>query len=290
MQQIIQFIKEANDATDKIFEGGIFVTLLVWIIIAIVAPLCLFLIGRIEKRVKEKKPSHHVPLMAHLGRALIYIFAGVGVVLQIVPLKATTISLLATSGVTAVVIGLACQQAFSGLISGIFISVFKPFVIGDRINIPSIQMTGFVEDITLYHTIIRSLQHNRIVIPNSLMNNYVIENVTKQENVACNYLDVSIAYTADLDAATKLMKQVCEQHPDCIDNPDGGNRVDVRVTELGDSGITLRAFLWSRDVGKGYVMLCDLRRDVKLAFDAAGIEIPYPCTNVYIREGRRADK
>ncbi len=292
MEAIKEFIQRADAATDTIFQGGIFTTLLVWAIIAVAAPLLLHLLKRATAAVKLKHPQRHVPLVVHLLRALIYIFTALGIVLQIIPLKSTLISLLATSGVIAVVIGLASQQAGAGLISGAFISIFKPFVIGDRINIASANLIGYVEDITLYHTMIRNLQNNRVVIPNALMNGYVIENVSKQENYTCNFLEVSVAYSTDLPTAIETLRNLCESHPDCIDRHEETgeeHKVEVRVIELEDSGIRLRAYVWSPDAAKGFNQMCDLRRDLVPTFDAAGIEIPFPCRNVYLRQGGKKD-
>lgn len=286
MEKIAEFIRSVNESTASVFEGGIFTALAVWAVILIAAPAALRLLKRANRKMDEKKLRRTSPIVRHMIKAVIVLLAVFGVLLQVIPLKSVVVSVFATSGVIAVVLSLASQQAVSGFVSGLFITVFKPFVIGDRITIPAVKITGIVEDITVYHTIIRSLQNNRIVIPNSLMNGYVVENETKVENSCCNYLNVQISYKSDIDKAIAVMREICESHPDCIDmrnEQSVGSKVEVRVTELGSSGVELRAFVWSENAAAGFNMLCDLRKSVKKAFEEQGIEIPFPTSNVIIR-------
>lgn len=62
---------------------------------------------------------------------------------------------------------------------------------------------------------------------------------------------------------------------------DGAPEVLVRITDLGESGINLRAYVWTQDALKGYQALSDLRYSVKRRFDEEKIEIPFPYTNVF---------
>jgi len=71
--------------------------------------------------------------------------------------------MLAGAGILAVAVGFASQAALSNIISGVFVVIFKPFRVGDRLKIN--ELTGVVEDITLRHTVIRDLENKRIIIP-----------------------------------------------------------------------------------------------------------------------------
>lgn len=84
-------------------------------------------------------------------------------------------TLFAGAGIFAAIIALASQQALSNIISGIFIVISKPFRVGDYIEL-SILHRGTVEDITLRHTVIRDIQNNRIIVPNSKINSETIVN------------------------------------------------------------------------------------------------------------------
>jgi len=284
-----QWILDFNEKTNTTFEGGIFTTLLVWICVFIAAWILLHIINRILKEKEKRGKKNTYPLLGHLLRALVYIIAVTGGLFQILPLKTLTVSLLATSGVLAVIIGLASQEAFSNLVHGLFISIFKPFVIGDIITIKDIDVTGIVEDITLHHTVLKTFQNNRIIVPNAKTNSSVLENRMLGETRVCNYLDVDVAYTADIDKAVSVLQELALAHPNCIDarSPQeieaDASVVVVRVVEFKDSGVALRGFIWSADPGSGFVMLCDLRKEILRVFPENGIEIPYNYMNVIIK-------
>ncbi|HWB62402.1 MAG TPA: mechanosensitive ion channel domain-containing protein, partial [Chitinophagales bacterium] len=78
-------------------------------------------------------------------------------------------TLFAGAGIFAAVVGFASQEAFSNIISGIFIVIYKPFSVGDYIKLLSNNRGGTVEDITMRHTIIKTDENRRIVIPNSVI-------------------------------------------------------------------------------------------------------------------------
>ncbi|MEL7342009.1 MAG: mechanosensitive ion channel domain-containing protein, partial [Bacteroidota bacterium] len=113
-----------------------------------------------------------------LRRAILVIIYSIGISLTIyaIPgLKTLAQSVLAGAGIAAVAIGFASQNALSNIISGIFIVVFKPFRVNDRIVVRD-TITGVVEDITLRHTIIRNFQNRRVILPNSMISEEVIVN------------------------------------------------------------------------------------------------------------------
>jgi len=79
-------------------------------------------------------------------------------------------ALIAGSGFVALIIGLAAQESMGNAFNGLFISIFKPFEVGDRIHLVKANITGFVENITIRHTVIRTFVNSRIIIPNSVIN------------------------------------------------------------------------------------------------------------------------
>ena len=86
--------------------------------------------------------------------SIIFIIAVVIIFYSIPALKDLGLTLLASAGIFAAIVGFASQQAFSNIVSGIFIVMFKPFRVGDQIKIKEDQ--GIIEDITLRHTVIRT--------------------------------------------------------------------------------------------------------------------------------------
>ncbi|HQU60346.1 MAG TPA: mechanosensitive ion channel [Saprospiraceae bacterium] len=148
----------------------------------IVAAAFNFFLNRAIKRTitkLEADPTNY-QFLKHFLIGLIYL-VGVGWAFLVLPMFQTVAhTLLTGAGIVALVAGLASQQALSNITSGIFIVIFKPFRIHDRITIRD-KLTGTVEDITLRHTVIRDLDNNRIIVPNSVMGSEIILNASQSE-------------------------------------------------------------------------------------------------------------
>lgn len=190
-------------------------------------------------------------------------------------------TLFAGAGILAAAVGFASQEAFSNIISGIFIVIYKPFRVGDSIKLISNGQAGVVEDITLRHTIIRSNENKRIVVTNSVISReQIINSSIQDERIDMNF-EVLIAYSSDHNKAMQIMKEEAEKHPYCLDNRngrqklDGADKVKTRVVAFEGTGVRLRANVWAVDDGHAFEMKCDLFKTVKERFTAVGIEMAY---------------
>lgn len=218
----------------------------------------------------------------HLGTALIYI-TGIGIAIQAIPpLRTLSASLLAGAGILAVAIGFASQSAFSNIISGLFIVIFRPFRVNDRITIEDTFAFGIVEDITLRHTVIRNPENKRIIIPNSLISNKVVVNSDLVDGKICRFVEVGVGYNADIDKVRQVLTQLIVEHPLCIDNrtaediANGLPQVRFRVISLGDFAVTVRAWAWTNNAADSYELVMDMNELILKRFREENIEIPYP--------------
>lgn len=227
--------------------------------------------------------------------AIIYILAFTVVIYSIPEFRSLGLTLFAGAGIFAAILGFASQQAFSNIISGLFIVIFKPFRVGDMIQVGTLS-SGIVEDITLRHSIIRNFENRRIVIPNSVISAETIVNSTIGEEKTNMHIFFSVSYDTDLDFALKVIQEECEAHPDCIDNRSDDEKavgdpiVWVRVMGFGDSSINLRASVWSVDPITGFMMKTDLNKSVKNRFDKEGIEIPFPYRTIVYKSDLEKEK
>ncbi len=212
--------------------------------------------------------------------ALIYLAGILFAIGQIPQLSQVVQTILAGSGILALALSLSAQESLNNVISGLFITLFKPFEVSDRITLVNSKITGTIEDITLRHTIIKTFTNTRIVIPNSTINKEVIENSNLIDTRASSFIDVWVAYESDVDKAVEIMAEVIGNHPYYWDVRTAEEKqtlpkVKVYVRELGSSGIALRANMWTRTVNENFEACSDVRLQIKKAFDTAGIEIPY---------------
>ncbi len=220
---------------------------------------------------------------------ILFISAFIFIFFSIPKLRALGVTLFAGAGVFTAIILFASQQAFSNIISGIFIITFKPFRVGDIIKIGELP-NGKIEDITLRHTVIRNFENRRIIIPNSVISSETIINSTIKDEMICNFIELGISYDSSIDKAIKIISDEVLKHPNYLDNrteediQEGKPPVIVRVLGYGDSSINLRAYVWSKDHGSGFVMKCDLFKSIKEKFDKEGIEIPFPYRTIVFKK------
>jgi small conductance mechanosensitive channel len=219
----------------------------------------------------------------HFLRAIIYI-TGFGWAVSEVPyLKSLSSSLLAGAGVLAVAVGLASQQALSNIVAGLFIIIFKPFRINDRLKInKDNQLQGTVEDITLRHTVIRDFENRRIVIPNSVISQEILTNADLGEDKIIKYIELNISFNADIDKVRAIMQEEIGRHHLQIDPRSEEEiaanepQVPVKVIAIGDYFITIRGWACAKNAQEGFNLYCDLLEIIKKRFDKEGIELPYP--------------
>lgn len=221
--------------------------------------------------------------------SIIWVLASIAIVSVFPKLKAFAITLFAGAGILVAVVGFAAQQAFSNIISGIFIVIFKPFRVGDLISVGS-GNRGIVEDITLRHTVINDFQNKKIIIPNSVISSETIVNDNINEMEICEWLEFGISYDSDLDLAIKIVREEAMKHPLYIDNrkkdeiENGEHEIDVRLTAFGDSSVNLRALIWMKDPFHAGKMKSDILKRLKVRFDQEGIEIPFPYRTIVYKK------
>lgn len=266
------------------------------LIILIAAELGRRLLLRILDRGKEtfQWERARYKLYRNIIALFVYTMAVIGIFFTIPSLRSLAITLFASAGVLAILLGLASQKAFSNIMSGIFIFLFRPFRIGDFIQIGT-RFRGTVEDITLRHTVIKGFENKRIIMPNSHISEETIVNYTIEDPKMAKFVEMEISLDADLEKAMAIMREEAEKHPEFIDNrseeavEEGKPPVKVSVIGFGDSSVKLRAIVWAKDPLTARSMKFDLFKSIKQRFDEAGIEIPYPYrTIVYKKDLPRA--
>lgn len=239
-----------------------------------------------------KKADHDITgfqFFKHIASGLIITIGAAFAFEQIPEFKVIGHSLLAGAGVLSIIVGIASQQSLGNLMSGFLLVIFKPFRIHDRITLRG-TITGIVEDINLRQVVIRDFENNRIIIPNSVISSEIIVNSNMLETKCCKFVDIGIGYGSDIDRALEIMKEEILKHPLHIDNrtpeeiKNNAPYPVARVTGLGESSVSLRAWAWAANMADGFTMYCDLLQSIKKRFDEENIEIPFPKRSVTINK------
>jgi small conductance mechanosensitive channel len=269
----------------------IFFAFVVLSIAIVIARILRFSIGRFVKTASRKlkvDPTKY-NFLKNAVEFIVYIAAFIIIFNSIPRLKDYGTALFASAGVLAAIVGFASQSAFSNIVSGIFIVIFKPFSVGDRVRVGQVYQ-GDVEDITLRHTVIKDFENRRIVIPNTVISNETIINATLTDQNICIFLELNISFSSNVDVAMDIMREEALKHPLCCDNRTEDERgkktpqVDVRLLGFTESGMHLRAYVWAKNPSEGFDIKCDLNRSIKQRFDQAGVEFAIPQRTILIRE------
>lgn len=197
-----------------------------------------------------------------------------------------SITLLSALGVLVTVMGLAMQDSLGNIIGSFEIIITKPFIVGDFIKFPEKNISGTVEEVTLRHTVIKTINNQREIIPNSILKDLIIENSDFVDNEIVLFEEYAIAYNADIEKAIEIVKE--ELLRICQVKFKGKNKdiefPKVRVVKWDSSSINLRAYVWGNDLTEAYDNLFELNKSLKVRFNKENIEIPYNYINVINKE------
>ena len=221
----------------------------------------------------------HLVLLRSVLRVIVWGAAIITAVSFVPSFSRTWETVIASSGVVAVVLGLAAQSTLANVFSGIALSAVRsrPFDIGDRVQVGDYE-PGFVIDINLRHVAIRTYRNELVYIPNSIASSSRIINYT-QMNLFSYPIDVSVAYGTDLRKAMNVVKEVITSHPKYCGDPD----LNVLCKECQDSGILLRAIVTTAVFQDNPTTCSDCLVSIVERFEQEGIEIPFPQVDVHAK-------
>jgi len=186
---------------------------------------------------------------------------------------------LIAAGFLSIVIGLAAQKTLENFFAGFSILLSKPVKIGDAVVISN--EYGTVEDITLRHTIIKTWDNRRMVIPNSVLNQDIIINYTMTDKKKLYNITVGVTYDTDIDKVEKIMVN------EAIKNKNVSNelRPIFQVLDFANNAITLRLLFISKDQPTAFNAGVDIRKAIKKQFDKKGIK--FSTSSIYVIDKTR---
>jgi small conductance mechanosensitive channel len=210
-----------------------------------------------------------IRFLGQLAKGFVYIIAFLCYARLIPSLQALGTTWLASVGVISVVIGLATQSTLSNLVAGIALILYRPFRIGDRIQVttPNGPEIGVVESIDLGYTSLCTPDGRRIVLPNSLITNQTNINFSRNLSHVLWEVAVTVPEGKDIDSTRKILLDSAKDIPK-ITKING-----CFVTSLSGQGTVLTLSTMCLDPGDIAGIKSDLLESVKKKLDAAGIKI-----------------
>ena len=181
--------------------------------------------------------------------------------------------LIGAAGIISVAIGFASQTSASNIISGLFLVSERPFSIGDMIRVGS--TIGEVISIDLLSVKLRTFDNLFVRIPNETL---IKSEVTTLTRFPIRRIDLAIgvAYKESIKHVRKVMERVADANPICLDEP----KPTFIFKGFGDSSLDMQFSVWVKRENFSELKNA-IYEEIKEAFDAEGIEIPFPHQSIY---------
>ncbi len=231
--------------------------------------------GFVKKRIHalSEQTDKIDPLLAGFFASMAkYAILAIAVIFVLGRFGIETTSLVAIIGAAGLAIGLALQGTLSNLAAGVMLVAFRPIKVGDVVEVAG--QTGKTTAVTLFTTELTTPDNVQIIIPNNDVWSSSIVNYSAHDTRRVD-LVFGVGYGSDLKQAETIINDMIKAQDGILADQD----VFVKVTNLGDSSVDFTVRVWCNAADYWDVKF-GLTRDVKEAFDAGGIDIPYPTTTM----------
>jgi len=245
--------------------------------------LAVFIVGRmvagsLKKAVGRlaQRGDMDVTLSKFLTSLAYYVVLVVAGVAALSMLGIQMASVLTILGAAGLAVGLALQGALSNVAAGVMLLIFRPFRVGDFVDIGGTM--GTVDSIGLFSTTLNTPDNIFIIVPNGEIYGGTIKNFSHHP-IRRNDMTVGISYDDDIGVAIQTIRDVLDAEERVLAEP----AYQVAVSELGDSSVNLVVRPWV-NAADYWPVRFDLTRALKEQLEAAGCSIPYPQQDVYLHK------
>ncbi len=189
-------------------------------------------------------------------------------------LGVNTTSFAAVIAAAGLAIGLAFQDSLSNFASGVLVIVFRPFGVGDFVEAGGV--SGTVEEVQIFTTILKTPDNKRVIVGNSAVTGGSITNYSANATRRVD-LSIGIGYADDIAKARRIIQGILDEDQRVLSEPEPV----ILVLELADSSVNFAVRPWCA-TGDYWGVYADVTEKIKLAFDAEGVSIPFPQTDVHL--------
>ena len=259
-------------------EGGLrwIKQIFLFVVIVLAAWILARLIGKAVKKavVRIEGASELLKdFIVNITRKIIFI---VGFVVALSFLGINIGPLLAAIGAAGFIVGFALQGTLSNFAAGIMILIYRPYDVGDLVEIGD--SFGSVDAMTIVSTTLRTLDNQKVVLPNNMIWGDKIINATGSDKRRVDMV-FGIGYSDDIAKAQKILEEIVMTHEAVLEDPEP----IVKVHELADSSVNFVVRPWVK-TDDYWDVYWDVTRTVKERFDAEGVSIPFPQRDVHMHQ------
>ena len=245
----------------------------------------LVIITYLKRSKSEKYKNTSLQFLKNSIKFFIALIALFYIIMTVPSLRSKATLIFSGAGILAAIIGFAAQAALSNLIAGVFIVIFKPFRVGDYIKLDEDRI-GIVQDITLRHTVINNFENKRLIIPNSIISTESVLNHTIEDSQILSFNNFKLGLFADLDLAKQIIEEEALKLDGVIDYRTPTevltttNQIEVRVIDVHENYIHIRAYVWINDPFVEFKIKCALKESVHRRFVKEGVDLPIPIRRI----------
>lgn len=221
----------------------------------------------------EKMDATFVPILRTCGSVIVF---GIGLVIILDIFGFNTTSFIALLGAAGIAIGLALKDTLSNIAAGTMLLILRPFRKGHYIECGS--LTGTVQEISLFTTILKTIDGLYISAPNSVIWGSSIQNFTRNGTRRMDIV-VGISYSDSIDKGFEVFQKIAKEEIRFL--PEPGPKMFVQ--SLGDSSVNIVLRAWTKS-GDFWNTYWDLTKKAKEEIEAAGLTIAFPQRDVHMFE------
>jgi len=224
----------------------------------------------------HRKKYHAPRLLKEISGVVLFTLAVVIIIQDTLKIQVTTV--LATSAIITVVLGLALQETLGNLFAGLALHLEPPYTAGDWVRVGDI--VGRVVEVTWRATKLRTVNNDFIIIPNGQVAKERVMNYSYPRTPHATNVHVGVSYAVPPNKVAKVIHEALAN----VDNVTLEPLPDVRVSAFQDFSIDYQIKFYFKDFGLIDPTVAAVRKAIWYHFRRNGIEIPFPIRNIYIHE------
>ena len=276
LDQIMSYQIVEGTTVGDVFSVDFFVNVAGQLVLAsVILIVGFFLAGFFRRRIirlAEKSRHFDRTMGSFLANLVRYGVLALTIIFVLQNFGFQTASLIALLGAAGLAIGLALQGVLSGVASGVMLVIFRPIKVGDFVSVNGVM--GTVKDISIFTTELATLDNVQIIMPNTAVWSNTITNYSVYDTRRAEW-KFGVSYGSNLAMAEQIIRDTIMSDPRSLTDPEPF----IQVNNLGDFSVDFLVRVWV-PAAEFFQYQADMKRRVKEALDAGGVEIPFPTRTV----------